>query len=170
MLTFRTKEEKAIDIWALIVLKQPMSILDLAKILYIADKEHFNDYGRSLYGENYLAGPNGPIPITLKNYIDKNYSFSPVLENNKYSFSIANNTIQSHIYPRMESLSKSDIKVLESAFEKVIVDKNGTHLDILDNAWYQTPIHTVIDWKLVLEEELTEEQLEDIIFQSRHSA
>jgi hypothetical protein len=169
-LTFVTNEAKAIDTWALVVGKQPMSHFDLAKVLYIADKQHFNDYGRSIYGENYLATPQGPIPITLKNFIDNDFAFSPALASHKNMFTISNQLMQTHIQPNMEQFSKSDIQALESAIDKIVVKKHSHKLEILDHAWYKTPMHSLIDWMLIFEGKMSEEQFEDLYFSSRHSA
>lgn len=169
MLTFRTSEEKAITVWALVVSKQPMSYFDLAKILYLADKEHFNDWGRPIYGENYLATPNGPVPITLKNYIDGNFAFSPNLLKNKYSFTVSDLYIQVNMKPDMDSFSKSDIMALEDAMDKVLVKKEDLDSEFLDSAWYNTPMHSLIDWAKISNKLLTPEQIDDLHFMSMHS-
>ena len=149
--------------------RRPVSILDVAKILYIADKNHFNDYGRSIYGENYFAFPEGPVPITLKNYVDGNYTFFPILENHKNSFIVIDHNIECFIKPDMSKFSTSDVTAIDDAVDQVIVQQIDLHKDYLDRAWYMTPVHTVIDWVLISDVELTEEQIDDLHFTSRHS-
>lgn len=42
----------------------------LEAVLFIADVDHLNQYGRPLYGENWRAGWSGPVPTILGSVLD----------------------------------------------------------------------------------------------------
>lgn len=42
----------------------------LEAVLFIADVDHLNEYGRPLYGENWRAGWSGPVPTILGSVLD----------------------------------------------------------------------------------------------------
>ena len=167
MITYTVKQEKALNVWALVTEKQPVSHLHLAQILYLADKEHFNDFGRPIYGENYIAMAVGPVPATLKDYIEGNLHFYPVLMEKKYALTVTDKFIHSTIAPNMDVLSKSDVKALEKAMNLVLKNEDieGQYRDV---AWYQSKKQSIINWEDMIEGDVTEGQLEDLRFAAIH--
>src|SRR5207237_2158416 len=72
MSAFQFKEDKAISA---IVFVAAHGISDLtkgklAKLLFLADKQHLVRHGRPITGDWYAALPHGPIPSNIDNLLD----------------------------------------------------------------------------------------------------
>lgn len=169
MLTWITGEEKAVTILAYLTQNKKLTCGQIARILYLADTQHMNEYGRPLYGENYLALPNGPTPAFLKDFLEDNVYFSsePV-QKQRYHFSIDDGVVECRMKPNMDKMSKSDSIALNIA-GWLVSEKNPRVEGLYFNkAFYWTDQRYIIDWKLMLDVEHTEEQLEDLHFKSKH--
>lgn len=60
---FKFDPEKAIE--SILYITKFTKIPDIyhtLKVLYFADKEHLNDYGRFICGDSYIAMKDGPVP------------------------------------------------------------------------------------------------------------
>jgi len=98
----------------------------LAKILYFADKMHLENYGRQIFGDDYIAFPFGPVPARTYDMIGLADSSRTGMESlflvgpteHFRVESEGKNTIQ-RIYPRhepnLDALSESDIECLTEA-------------------------------------------------------
>ena len=61
--TFRFDPEKALEVILYIAGKaKTPDIYHIQKILYFADLEHLEDYGRFICGDSYIAMSDGPVP------------------------------------------------------------------------------------------------------------
>jgi uncharacterized phage-associated protein len=71
---FQFNRDKALAALAFIAAKRPnLSPFFVSKILFFADKAHVNRFGRPIIGDDYIAMRDGPVPSTVKNYIDENW-------------------------------------------------------------------------------------------------
>ena len=78
-LKFRFNEGKAIEALIWIASEWPnITPFYLSKVLFYAEKEHLNKYGRPVIADTYIAMPWGPVPSTIRNYIEGNYLFSDI--------------------------------------------------------------------------------------------
>jgi len=79
---FRFSEEKALAALSFIASERPgLSPFFLSKVLFYAEKEHINRYGRPILGDNYIRMQDGPVPSRVKDYIDQNWDEVPKPEN-----------------------------------------------------------------------------------------
>jgi|688.fasta_scaffold228503_3 uncharacterized phage-associated protein len=73
-LKFTFNEDKALSALCFVASVEPnLSPLFVSKVFFFAEKEHINRYGRPIIGDTFIAMPRGPVPSTIKNYIDENW-------------------------------------------------------------------------------------------------
>src|SRR5215471_19270929 len=73
-LKFAFNEAKAIETLAFIAETHPnFTPFYVSKVLFFAEKWHLNRYGRPIIADTYIAMPKGPVPSTVKNYLDQNW-------------------------------------------------------------------------------------------------
>ncbi|MFA7087310.1 MAG: hypothetical protein WC145_11645 [Aliarcobacter sp.] len=58
----RFDPEKALTVWIYIA-ERVDDHRGMYHLLYQADKLHLERYGRLIYGERYVAGEDGPVPV-----------------------------------------------------------------------------------------------------------
>jgi len=99
----------------------------VSKVLYFADKEHLEKYGRFICGDNYIAMKNGPVPSGIYDLLklvrgDLSTIFYPPKEiidviNQAIDISVRYNiTIKKQ--PDTEMFSESDIECLNNSIKK----------------------------------------------------
>src|SRR3954462_6956268 len=75
-LKFVFSEGKALEVLAFIARENPgLSPLYIAKILFYAEKWHLNRYGRPIIADTYIAMPKGPVPSSVRDYIEQNWNW-----------------------------------------------------------------------------------------------
>lgn len=73
-LRFAFSEGKAFEVLAFMANTTPdLTPLYVAKILFYAEKWHLNKYGRPIMADTYIAMPKGPVPSTIRDYIEQNW-------------------------------------------------------------------------------------------------
>jgi len=92
----------------------------ILKILYFADKKHFARYGRSIYGDIYVAMRHGPVPsgaYDIIKYIRGDGGFyRPEL--GEKPFEVEDNDILPLRPANTAFLSESEIECLDDAIEQ----------------------------------------------------
>lgn len=79
---FTFNEDKALAALAYVAsLEQGLTPLFVAKILFFAEKAHINQFGRPILGDTFIAMPRGPVPSTVKNYVDEKWEWVGKPEN-----------------------------------------------------------------------------------------
>jgi uncharacterized phage-associated protein len=70
---FAFSEAKAFAALAYVASVRPgLTPFYVSKVFYFAEKWHVNQYGRPIVADTYIAMTEGPVPSTIKNYIDAN--------------------------------------------------------------------------------------------------
>ena len=122
-LKFSFDEEKALAALSFIATQQSgLSPLFVSKVLFFADKWHINRYGRPIIGDSYIAMPRGPVPSTVKNYIDEKWNWVGKPVNFDKFVTVAVSGGLRRLLPGeeaadMELLSESDRECLSEAIE-----------------------------------------------------
>jgi hypothetical protein len=63
---FDFNPEKALEALIFVANERPnISFYYIVKILYYADKDHLNRYGRPILGDRYIAMEHGPVPSVV---------------------------------------------------------------------------------------------------------
>ncbi len=67
---FAFRPDKAAEAIAVIATKAPGATQDfVSQCLYLADKEHFLDWGRPITFDRYVATEDGPVPCAVRNML-----------------------------------------------------------------------------------------------------
>lgn len=118
---FAFSNEKALEALAFVANEQPgLSPLFVCKVFFYAEKWHLNRYGRPVIADTYVAMPQGPVPSTIKNFIDKNWDWIEKPEGFDAAISVERHKglLRLHVakkrtkFPR---LSESDVECLREA-------------------------------------------------------
>lgn len=139
---------KAIEALAYIASRRAgLTALYVSKILFYAEKWHINRYGRPIIADTYIAMPRGPVPSTVKNYLDHRWDWvdepdgidEAITMEQENHWALRLNPGRRR--PNLELLSASDIECLNEAIafcENKTADdlSNRTHLE---KAWKNAP-------------------------------
>ncbi len=151
--------EKAIEsilyILELLENKVQPTIHRVSKVLYFADKEHLERYGRFIFGDRYYAMKHGPVPSQIYNLVklvrgDLSPSFQPpreISEQVLQAFKIVDkHNIKKLREPNTDFLSASDIECLEHSATKYgsLSFEELTNLSH-DRAWESADENDIID-------------------------
>lgn len=128
---------------------QECEMMKLFKLLYFADQEHLNKYGRTITGDKYIAMEKGPVPSETYHIVQANrkddYAISRYAACDDFEVEE-----WFRIRPSKEAntdyLSESDIEVLDNVLLKY--GKKSSHeLSQLSHnyAWKRTQRNQVID-------------------------
>lgn len=122
---FKFEPEKALEV--ILYIAHRANINDLyhvLKILYFADKEHLNNYGRFTCGDSYVAMKLGPVPSYTYDLIkfvrdeEWNYFDSDFVEKLKAVEYGYGDRIIARRDANMDCLSESDVKCLEKSIKE----------------------------------------------------
>lgn len=116
-----------------------VNILKAYKLLWLADRYHLRQYGRTVSGDEYYALPHGPVPSDAMNIVSGKTTHLPsaypgseyIRKNHRYS-------IVSKKDPALEVFSASDMEALN-----LVLDKFGS------KTWNELSdfSHTFPEWK-----------------------
>lgn len=153
---FQFDERKGTEALAYIAEKWPdVTVFYASKVLFFAEKEHLNAYGRPIVADTFIAMPNGPVPTTLYDFIKGNLGLSE----DPQGF---NEAIDTSKYPhiglkrkfRCDVLSASDVEALDNAI-KFCRNKGFGHLSQLTHqeaAWSKADTNGPMDYELFIDE------------------
>jgi hypothetical protein len=176
MIRFKVSYSKAIESIVWLANKQPgIDIYHIVKILFYADKEHLNKYGRPILGDVYIHADNGPMPSAVRDIVTKSDFLSPMhIKKVDDSLKIKGKYYNTRAKrkPDLDYFSKSDIECLENSF------KDNAHLTFdelyrkshQEKCYLQTGDRDNIDYALMIDEDNPhrEELLEDLLEYSMH--
>jgi uncharacterized phage-associated protein len=174
-LKFRISEEKALEalLWIANEWKN-ITPFYLSKVLFFAEKDHLNKYGRPIIADTYIAMSYGPVPSTVRDYVEGNYLFSDYADAIAASIEVNRTTryteIQARRAPRMNVFSDSDIDCLRAAIEKCkhIVFKTLSEWTHLEKAWLNAPANGPMDYEDFIDQDNPHRK--EIIEQAREFA
>ena len=113
---FRFDPAKALEVILYIAerAKEP-DLYHIPKILYFADKNHLENYGRFICGDSYIAMKHGPVPSGVYDIIkDVRLDRKPFYDlNSKETFVVNGNLVIPKRKANLEFFSKSDLKCLD---------------------------------------------------------
>ena len=134
--------DKALEVIVFIAkgLKYP-TLHSISKMLYLADKQHLQDYGRLICGDKYIAMEYGPVPSAIYNMmkvadgrgtidVDWDLMIQEAIE------VINGRSVASRRDCNMDMLSESEIECIEKAITEYGDKTFGQLTDIThDGAW-----------------------------------
>ncbi len=127
MIRFRHNDAKTLEALVFLAKERPgIDVFHICKVLYFADKEHLNRYGRPILGDRYFALREGPVPSRALNMVNRNQLAlsGDVLEqlSNALSLFQKNGEEYAHLDakrdPDYDQFSETDIECLNWAIQK----------------------------------------------------
>jgi uncharacterized phage-associated protein len=175
-LKFAFSEAKAIEALAFVAREHPgLTPLYVAKVLFYAEKWHLNRYGRPILADTYIAMPLGPVPSTVKNFIDGNWEWVEKPERLDEAITIDRSRRLPRLMPGkladdLSTLSESDIQCLSEAIA-FCKDKTPEELSALthfERAWQEADANRAMDYALFIDDD--NPHREEILQMARENA
>ena len=169
---FQFDERKGTEALAYIAEKWPdVTIFFASKVLFFAEKNHLNRYGRPIVADTFIAMPNGPVPSTLYDFIKGNFGLSGDPETFKATI---DTTQHPHIKAKRSydksALSGSDIECIDDSID-FCRSKGFGHLSQLthqERSWADAPANMPMDYELFIDDD--NEMREAILAEAREFA
>ncbi len=103
----------------LYVTREVPDMYNALKVIYFADKQHLQEYGRFIYGDYYVALQYGPVPSLAYDIVKQvRGDGSCVVQGAEEYLSLDGNDIIAHRDPDLDLLSESDAECLDEAIER----------------------------------------------------
>lgn len=156
MMKFEINEEKALEalVW-LANAKPGITAFYVSKILFYAEKEHLNRYGRPIIADTFIAMPNGPVPSAIYDVLKGDFAYLGIadLVPDAIDTSGYAHPLQPRRGPDLAKLSKSDVECLQFALDRYAHVPFGrlseqTHRE---PAWAKATINGAMDYEHFLD-------------------
>ena len=150
---FQMNEDKAIEVLAWLGEKQPgIDVYHVAKVLYYADKDHLNRYGRPIVGDKYTAMSFGPVPSKIYDWIKKKIIPKRLEEAVTTCGEYLN--LYCHRKPNMVMFSRTDIECLSKSLRKYGRLDFGKLTDMAhdERAWQEVERNKDMDYEKMIEQ------------------
>lgn len=160
-LKFVFNEAKAVEALAYIASRQAgLAPIFVCKILFFAEKWHLNKFGRPIIADTYIAMPRGPVPSTVKNYIDQNFGWVEEPESLSEAVAIDKAKGWPRLMPgmrppNMSLFSPSDIECLDAAIE-FCRNKRADELSQIthfEKAWREADANRPMDYEKFIDDD-----------------
>lgn len=166
-LRFTFSETKALVALALIAKTRPgLTPLYVAKIMYFAERDHINLYGRPIVADEYIAMPQGPVPSTIKDFIDEKWNWVEKPEEIEAAISIDKSSRYARLMPGrgvvdFSVLSDTDRECIERAIRFCVPKSPGDLSSITHRhaAWLLAPPNRPMDYRLFVDDDNPNKQV-----------
>ena len=153
-ISFKFDERKALEALAFIARKSPgLTTLYVAKIFFYAEKWHINKYARPIVADVFKAMSKGPVPSTIKNFIDANWQWVDKPDLIDAAICVSRSGWLSEVYAgnaefSSEHLSPSDLECLEEAilFCKDKAPEELSNLTHFEKSWMSVPTNAPMNY------------------------
>lgn len=117
---FRFSARKAVEVILWFSNEKPgISLHNLLKLLFYADKHHLNRHGRPIVGDDYIAMQYGPVASTTYEILKGEGLAAELIDETPYPFEIQSGYhVRGTRRPRADVLSETDVEALRWALEK----------------------------------------------------
>ena len=163
-ISFKMDEDKAIEALVWLAQKQPgIDAFHVAKVLYFADKEHLNRYGRPILGDKYIRMDFGPVPSQTYDLIKHASSKKKAPKKLREAVDVREGFRHLHHRrePNMEMFSRTDIECLTNALEKYGTRDFGdlSKISHRQPAWKNAPENGKMDYEDMIEQSPKREKI-----------
>jgi uncharacterized phage-associated protein len=153
-LKFRFNEEKAIETLVWLAHQWPgITPFYVAKILFYADKDHFNRYGRPIVADTFIAMPYGPVPSTVYDFIRGNYLLAEQPDALSEAVAVQGSHVRAVRAPNLDVFSESDLECLRGALDRCRQVPFGQLSTMThgERAWREAPANGPMDYELFID-------------------
>ena len=156
-LRFQFNERKGTEALAYMAERWPnITIFYASKVLFFAEKQHLNTYGRPIVADTFIAMPNGPVPSTLYDFIKGNLGnagdpdgFRDAIDTSNHPRLVAKRGFDATV------LSQTDLECIEEAIAFCRAKGFG-HLSELthrEKAWAEAFANSAMDYELFVDDD-----------------
>jgi uncharacterized phage-associated protein len=99
-------------------LPRPTDVYTALKVIYFADKLHLERFGRSMFGETYIAMDNGPVPsgaYDIVKYVGGRAKYDLEFPEAHSSLCATKTTLSAKQSPKLDFFSRSELMCLTHA-------------------------------------------------------
>lgn len=157
---YKVNSEKAVEtILLLSTLENDIDLYHIAKVIFYAEKQHINQYGRPIIGDKYICGKDGPFPSKIRDLIQNTvYLSGKDLEEISRAFKVSKDEypkVNALRDPDMDVFSESDIECILESFKKYghmsfAELRKLTHDEL---CYYQSMRDQEIDYSLLIDDQ-----------------
>jgi uncharacterized phage-associated protein len=173
---FAFNDSKALAALAFIANERPgVTPLFVAKILFFAEKWHINRYGRPIIADTYIAMVRGPVPSTIKNFIDEKWDWVDRPDGFDEAITISSKhwirrVMPGQGKPNVSCLSETDMECLRAAIDYCKNKTSGelSELTHFERAWRNAPTNGPMNYEDFVDED--NENKEAILLEMREFA
>ena len=157
VIRFEMNEDKAIEVLTWLANEQPgVGAFHVSKVLYYADKEHLNRFGRPVMGDTYIRMEYGPVPSKTYDLIKAEKLELGVLKKFREAVDVRGGFWRLHPLraPDMEMLSRTDLECLSNALNKYGTRDFGvlSRISHRETAWAEAPENGPMDYEHMIEQ------------------
>ena len=162
---FEMNENKVIEVLSWLANEQPgIGAFHVSKVLYYADKEHLNLYGRPVLGDTYIRMEFGPVPSKdLRSDQKREPGARVYIKKFREAVDVRGGFRHLHPLrePNMEMLSRTDIECLRNALKKYGTRDFGvlSRISHRETAWTNAPENGPIDYEHMIEQGPNQEEI-----------
>jgi uncharacterized phage-associated protein len=171
MVRFQFNESKALEALVYIAERWPgITPFYVAKVLFFADKDHLQKYGRPVLGDVFIAMDNGPVPSQIYDMLKGKLDFFADPSAIRAGLRIDKNGNYPKAFhrraPDTDQFSETDIQAIDDAI-KFCEGKSFAYLSNLthkEEAWASAPRDGAMSMELVVPEDMREEVRENAAY------
>jgi|ERR1700732_2351936 len=153
-LKFAFNDAKALEALAFIANVHPgFTPLYVSKVLFFAEKWHINRYGRPIIADTYIAMPRGPVPSTIKNFIDEKWDWVDRPEGYDEAITITTGSLRRLMRglrkPNTSFLSDTDMECLKESIAYCANKTSDQLSDIthFEKSWRNAPTNSPMNYE-----------------------
>jgi uncharacterized phage-associated protein len=166
---FGFNTDKALEALVWVANQRPnISFYYIVKILYYADKEHLNRYGRPILGDRYIAMEHGPVPSVVYDMLGRDSFLDPdLIAKVEASLEFGSGrppTVRAKRNADLSLFSRTDLECLQdsiSRYGSMAVSRLRalTHQEL---AYTTAALNSEMDYALMIEGQDRDKRLADI--------
>ena len=153
-ISFEMNEAKAIEALVWLADKQlGITPFYVSKVLYFADKEHLNRFGRPILGDKYIRMNFGPVPSQTYDLMKGTSSKKKYSEKLREAVDVQEGALRPLRKPNMEMFSRTDIECLTNALKEYGSLEFGklSRISHRETAWKNAPENGKMDYEDMIE-------------------
>lgn len=154
-ISFEMNEDKAIEALVWLADKQlGITPFYVSKVLYFAEKEHLNRFGRPILGDRYIRMPFGPVPSKTYDLIKGTSRKKKYAEKLREAVDVQEGALRPLRKPNMEMFSRTDIECLTNALRKYGCLEFGklSRISHRETAWKKAPENGEMDYEDMIDQ------------------
>jgi uncharacterized phage-associated protein len=159
MMRFQFDEKKGVEALTYIASQWPgITVFFASKVLFFAEKQHLNRYGRPIVADTFVAMASGPVPSTLYDFMKGQLDQSGDPEAITRALSVSCDPYRRVTALRQadrDALSPSDVECLDDAIAFCRARTFGalSNLTHQEKAWLTAPVNGPMDYEAMIDDD-----------------